>query len=152
MAGSRCALSIEPRRIIRAAFLASASLHELSDFLSRHRRAETAAYRPRAARCERPSAGFVEISHGKFESCPVRFECYCFAMSAIDVIEEIKHLSSAEQSRVIQFAYELARERQLSGDKLGELARCMVEAKDPAEADRLQKEIVRGFYGDEPHA
>ena len=73
-------------------------------------------------------------------------------MSAIDVIEEIKHLSSAEQSRVIQFAYELARERQLSGDKLGELTRRMVEAKDPAEADRLQEEIVRGFYGDEPHA
>ena len=73
-------------------------------------------------------------------------------MSAVQVIEEIKHLSRAEQSRVIQFAYELARERQLSGDKLGALARRMVGAKDPAEADRLQEEIVRGFYGDEPHA
>ena len=73
-------------------------------------------------------------------------------MSANQVIEDIKHLPRAEQSRVIQFAYELARERQLSGDKLGALARRMVEAKDPAEADRLQEEIVRGFYGDEPHA
>ena len=73
-------------------------------------------------------------------------------MSANQVIEDIKHLPRAEQSRVIQFAYELARERQLSGDKLGALARRMVGAKDPAEADRLQEEIVRGFYGDEPHA
>jgi hypothetical protein len=30
---------------------------------------------------------------------------------------------------------------------LGELAKEMVEAKDPAEADRLQAQIVRGFYG-----
>ena len=73
-------------------------------------------------------------------------------MSANQVIEDIKHLPRAEQSRVIQFAYGLARERQLSGDKLGALAKRMVEVKDPAEADRLQEEIVRGFYGDEPHA
>ena len=66
-------------------------------------------------------------------------------MSANQVIEDIKHLPRAEQSRVIQFAYELARERQLSGNKLGELTRQMVETKDPAETDRLQDEIVRGF-------
>jgi hypothetical protein len=33
-----------------------------------------------------------------------------------------------------------------------ELAKQMVETKDPAEADRLKEEIVRGFYGGEPHA
>ena len=73
-------------------------------------------------------------------------------MSANQVIEDIKHLPRAEQARVIQFAFALARESQLSGDKLGELAKRMVEAKDPVEAGRLQEEIVRGFYGDEPHA
>jgi hypothetical protein len=80
-------------------------------------------------------------------------------MSATDVIEEIKHLSRAEQSRVLRFALDLAREHQLSGkdrpldpDELGELTRRMVEAKDPAQADRLQEEIVRGFYGGKPHA
>ena len=80
-------------------------------------------------------------------------------MTAAGVIEEIKQLPREEQSRVIRFALELARERQLSGedraltpDELGELAKRMVEAKDPAEADRLQEEIVRGFYGGSSHA
>ncbi|HEY4953218.1 MAG TPA: hypothetical protein VII71_07535 [Verrucomicrobiae bacterium] len=80
-------------------------------------------------------------------------------MSATDVIEEIKHLPRAEQSRVLQFAIELARKHQLSckdsslePEELGELTRRMVEAKDPVEADRLQEEMVRGFYGGKPHA
>ena len=47
---------------------------------------------------------------------------------------------------------ELARRRQLTGKELGDLAKRMVETKDSAEADRLQEEIVRGFYGNEPHA
>lgn len=73
-------------------------------------------------------------------------------MTATAVIEEIKQLPRDEQSRVIQFVNELARKRQLSGEALGVLAKQMVEAKDPAEANRLKEEIVRGFYGDEPHA
>lgn len=73
-------------------------------------------------------------------------------MTATAVIEEIKQLPREEQSRVIQFVNELARNRQLSGKELGDLAKRMVEAKDPAEADQLQEELVRGFYGDEPHA
>jgi len=75
-------------------------------------------------------------------------------MTAKAVIEEIKQLPRAEQTRVIQFALELARKRQASGDsallsptELGELTKQMVEAKDPAEADRIQEDIVRGFYG-----
>ena len=73
-------------------------------------------------------------------------------MSATQVIEEIKHLPRDEQAEVIQFVNELARSSQVSGKELGKLAKRMVEAKDPAEADRLKEEIVRGFYGDEPHA
>jgi len=73
-------------------------------------------------------------------------------MTAVEIIEEIKRLPRDEQSRVIRFVRELARERQLTGEELGDLARQMVEAKDPAEADRLKDEIVRGFYGDKPHA
>ena len=73
-------------------------------------------------------------------------------MTATAVIDEIKHLPREEQSRVIRFVNELARQRQLSGEELGVLAKQMVEAKDPAEAERLKEEIVRGFYGDEPHA
>ena len=73
-------------------------------------------------------------------------------MTATAVIEEIEQMPPEDQSRVIQFAMELARRRQLTGKELGELARRMVETKDPVEADRLQEEIVRGFYGTEPHA
>ncbi|HXS67239.1 MAG TPA: hypothetical protein VN761_00250 [Candidatus Polarisedimenticolia bacterium] len=80
-------------------------------------------------------------------------------MTAAAVIEEIKHLPPGEQTRVIQFALELARQRQSSGgdsllspEELGDLARRMADAKDPAEANRLQEEIVRGFYGGQSHA
>ncbi len=68
-------------------------------------------------------------------------------MSANQVIEEIKQLSRAEQSRVLRFAFELARERQLSGESLSELAQQMADADDPAEKSRLREEIHRGFYG-----
>lgn len=73
-------------------------------------------------------------------------------MTATAVIEEIKQLPREEQSHVIQFVNELARKRQLTGNELGKLTKQMVEAKDPAEVDRLKEEIVRGFYGGEPHA
>ena len=69
-------------------------------------------------------------------------------MTATAVIEQIENLPPEEQSRVIQYAMELARRRQLTGKELGKLAKRMVETKDSAEADRLQEEIVRGFYGD----
>ena len=69
-------------------------------------------------------------------------------MTATAVIDEIKQLTPAEQSRVIRFAVELARERQLSGEKLSELARRMADSGNPAEVQKLREEIHRGFYGD----
>jgi hypothetical protein len=69
-------------------------------------------------------------------------------MTASGVIEEIKHLPRVEQSRVIQFAFELARERQLSGEELSALAQRMADSKDAAEARKLRDEIHRGFYGE----
>jgi isocitrate/isopropylmalate dehydrogenase len=69
-------------------------------------------------------------------------------MTANGVIEEIKHLPREEQSRVIRFAFELARERQWSGDTLAGLAQRMADATDPAEARKLREEIHRGFYGE----
>lgn len=69
-------------------------------------------------------------------------------MTAAAVIEEIKQLSPAEQSRVIRFAVELARERQLSGDKLTELAQRMADSDNPAEVQKLREDIHRGFYGE----
>jgi len=69
-------------------------------------------------------------------------------MTAATVIEEIKRLPREEQSRVVQFAFELARQRQLPGNELASLAQKMVDSTDPAEVDRLKAEITRGFYGD----
>ncbi len=69
-------------------------------------------------------------------------------MTATAVIEEIKQLPREEQSHVLRFAFELARERQLSGEELAELAQRMAEAEDPAEKKRLREEIHRGFYGE----
>jgi hypothetical protein len=69
-------------------------------------------------------------------------------MTATAVIKEIRHLPPGEQSRVLQFAFELARERQLSGKELAALAQRMVESEDPAEIKKLRDEIHRGFYGE----
>jgi hypothetical protein len=66
-------------------------------------------------------------------------------MTAVEIIEEIKCLPEAEQNRVIQFSRSAVQNRQLSPD---ELAKEMVEAKDPAEVERLKVEITRGFYGE----
>ena len=73
-------------------------------------------------------------------------------MTAVESIEEIKRLPEDERSRVIEFARQAGANRQLSPKELGQLAKRMTETQDGAEADRLQEDIVRGFYGDRPHA
>ena len=73
-------------------------------------------------------------------------------MTAVEIIEEIKRLPKADKNRVIEFARNADENRQLSPDELGKLAKQMVEAEDPAEADRLKEEIIRGFYGGQSHA
>jgi hypothetical protein len=87
------------------------------------------------------------------ENPPISFENnavirYGLGMTATTVIEEIKHLPRAEQSRVLRFAFELARERQLPGKKLSELAQRMADSGDPVEVKKLRDEIHRGFYGE----
>ena len=69
-------------------------------------------------------------------------------MTATKVIEDILHLPREEQSRVLEFAFQLARRRQLSGKELSALAQRMVNSDDPAEVERLKAEITRGFYGE----
>ena len=73
-------------------------------------------------------------------------------MTALEIIEEIKRLPREEQVKVADFTRQVAENPLLSPEQLGELAKRMVEAKDPAEADRLQEEIVRGFYGGQSDA
>lgn len=73
-------------------------------------------------------------------------------MTGVEVIEEIKRLPKEERSKVLEFTRELAENRPLTPEELGALTEQMVQAKDPTEADRLQKKIIRGFYGGEAHA
>ena len=70
-------------------------------------------------------------------------------MTATQIIHEIDCLPPAERSEVIRYARQLDQRRPLSGAELTELAQRMVEATDPAEADRLQEALVKGFYGEE---
>jgi len=73
-------------------------------------------------------------------------------MSAAEIIEQIKRLPPDERERVRNFARENLEDGQLPGEEIGKLVQEMIDAKDPAEAKRLQDEIVRGFYGNVPHA
>lgn len=69
-------------------------------------------------------------------------------MTAAKVIDVIEHLPPNEQAEVIQFAFELARRRQLSAHELGEMADRLAESNDPAEITRLKSAMTRGFYGE----
>ena len=75
------------------------------------------------------------------------FFIYFDSMRATEVIDEIKHLPPAEQAEVIRFAIGLARDRQLSGEELGQLADQLGKSEDPAEIARLRSALTRGFYG-----
>ena len=69
-------------------------------------------------------------------------------MTATDIIEEIKRLPSKERAEVlIALLRSQTTKRQLSPKELVALADQMVDAKDPEEADRLEKQILAGFYG-----
>jgi hypothetical protein len=69
-------------------------------------------------------------------------------MTADVIIEGIKELPPEQQTRVIQFAIELAQSKQLNADELVELAKKLVESDDPVEKLRLRSAFKRGFYGE----
>jgi hypothetical protein len=69
-------------------------------------------------------------------------------MSAVEIIEQIRQLPGDEQEKVKRFVRENLEPGQLSAEDLGELTGRMAEAKDAQEADRLENEIIRGFYGE----
>jgi hypothetical protein len=72
-------------------------------------------------------------------------------MTGPEIIEEIKRLPSEEREKVMNFARRLE-PGQLSAEEIGDLVQKMINTNDPAEAKRLEEEIVTGFYGDGPHA
>ena len=73
-------------------------------------------------------------------------------MTAVEIINEIKHLPPGEQARVVRFVRVLDEGRQLSGQELGELGAKLAEESNPARAEALKDQIAAGFYGEERHA
>jgi len=69
-------------------------------------------------------------------------------MSAVEIIEQIRQLPEREREKVKRYTEMNLEPGQLTGKELADLAEKMIAARDPAEADRLEKEIIRGFYGD----
>jgi NADH:ubiquinone oxidoreductase subunit E len=69
-------------------------------------------------------------------------------VTARQIIEEIKRLPSEQKAEVLSALLRSQKNKgMLSPDELVALADRMVAAKDPEEADRLEKEIIAGFYG-----
>jgi hypothetical protein len=69
-------------------------------------------------------------------------------VTAAKVIEDMDRLLPDEQAKVIQHAFELARQRQLSADELGDLAKRLAASNDPAEIIRLKSAMTRGFFAE----
>ncbi len=70
-------------------------------------------------------------------------------MTADEIIDDINWLPRDEPSRVVQFAADLARRRQLPAGDLVLITRQMLETNDPAEKKRLDAELTLGFFIDE---
>jgi NADH:ubiquinone oxidoreductase subunit E len=69
-------------------------------------------------------------------------------VTASQIIEEIKRLPSKQKAEVLSALLRSQTEKgMLTPEQLVALADEMVAAKDPDEADRLQKQILAGFYG-----
>jgi hypothetical protein len=69
-------------------------------------------------------------------------------VTATQIIEEIRRLDPNEKAEVLTALLRSQKaKRQLSGDELVALADQMIATKDPEVADRLEKEILAGFYG-----
>ena len=69
-------------------------------------------------------------------------------MTASQIIDEIERLPSKQRAEVLSALLRSQTSNgMLSPDELVALADKMVAAKDPEEADRLEKQIIAGFYG-----
>lgn len=69
-------------------------------------------------------------------------------MTAVEIIREIESLAPDEKAKVLGFVMQShGKGRRLSPDELVALADKMVAAADSGTADKLEAEILTGFYG-----
>lgn len=69
-------------------------------------------------------------------------------MTAVQIIEEIRHLPPQEMEQVVGFVRSLDRPRKLSSEELNALAQKLVDARTDEEATALKQQITVGFYGE----
>ena len=69
-------------------------------------------------------------------------------VTAGEIIQEIERLPSNEKAEVLSVLLRSqARNSRLSPDELVALADQIIAAQNPEEADRLEAQILSGFYG-----
>jgi hypothetical protein len=71
---------------------------------------------------------------------------YAQAMTASEILDEIKRLPPAEQAEVVRLVGDLA--VPMTGEELGGLATKLVAEHDPEKAKALKDQIIAGFYGE----
>ena len=69
-------------------------------------------------------------------------------MTAVQIIEEIRHLPPEEKERVVGFVRSLDPHRKLSSEALSGLAQKLADARTDEEAAALKQQITAGFYGE----
>ncbi len=69
------------------------------------------------------------------------------AMTALEIIEEIKQLPPGEKVQVLHFVRALGDGGKLTGGELNELSARLAEEESPAMAEGLKERIATGFYG-----
>lgn len=68
-------------------------------------------------------------------------------MTGTELIREFQQMPEREQDTVAEFVSEFRRQKQLTPEELGNLAKEMVEADDNRKKAELKEQIVAGFYG-----
>jgi hypothetical protein len=71
-------------------------------------------------------------------------------VTAVEIVDEIKRLPSAEQAKVARMVGELR--RPLTGAELTALGEKLAAETDPERKRILREELVAGFYGDQGNA
>jgi len=68
-------------------------------------------------------------------------------MTAVEIIDEIRHLAPGEKKQVVQFIRTLDEALSLTGLELTKLAGELAGETDSRKARGLKAEIASGFYG-----
>ena len=68
-------------------------------------------------------------------------------MTAVEIINEIRHLAPREKVQVVQYVRTLDDGRVLNGPGLTELAGKLAGEIDPGKSRDLKDRITAGFYG-----